>query len=141
MIIIDFSLHQKLFNIAISHSPYECCGYLLGDFEKSKVKEIFLIENIHPNPKDFFTFDPQDQIKALKLREKNHLDFIGIFHSHPHSKAYPSKEDLKYLDEGNYSYCIISLNPQEIRSFKIHNSKVYQEKIKILSAPNQALFF
>ncbi len=49
-------------------------------------------------------------------------EFIGIYHSHPHSDAYPSKRDIDLAFYPEVSHVIVSLKDEKaprIRSFKI----------------------
>lgn len=59
---------------------------------------------------------------------------IGIYHSHTNSDAYPSQRDVEFAFNPDTSYVIISLkdklNPN-IRSFKIKDSQVIEEEVKI----------
>ncbi|PAF44235.1 M67 family metallopeptidase [Helicobacter sp. 11S02596-1] len=136
MIFLPKTLYDKLIAYAQSCYPKECCGYFLGKQNtqtlQNNVKEIFKVKNIHQNPEHFFTFCPNDQIKALQKAKKQDLDIIGIFHSHPFSQAYPSEEDLKYIDDDTKSYCIISLeNQPNIACFRIGKEKIHKEIIKL----------
>lgn len=134
MIFLKEIFFQELIKYALKHSPNECCGYLFGTRkgEENIIEEIFTMNNVHQDPKGFFRFSPQEQLDAMiKSKEKN-LEIVGIFHSHPHSKAYPSDEDLKYIYDCRQSYCIISLMNQtpEMRSFRIKNKEIQEEAIK-----------
>ncbi|PAF41875.1 M67 family metallopeptidase [Helicobacter sp. 11S03491-1] len=135
MIYLNQLLYEELIAYAKFHSPNECCGYLLGkqeSDEQNHIKEIFKIQNIHQNSEHFFMLSPQGQLDSLQRAKKQNLEIVGIFHSHPFSKPYPSEEDLKYFYDSRQSYCIITLIPiPKIVSFRIKETKVYEEKIKI----------
>ncbi|PAF49918.1 hypothetical protein BKH41_01045 [Helicobacter sp. 12S02232-10] len=135
MISLTKELYNDLIAYAQSNYPNECCGYFLGKQDKitlqNQVEELFKIKNIHQNPQHFFMLSPQDQLNALQRAKKQNLEIIGIFHSHPFNKAYPSKEDLKYIYDPRQSYCIISLqNEPNIASFRITKEKICEETIK-----------
>ncbi|MDO7252730.1 M67 family metallopeptidase [Helicobacter cappadocius] len=137
MIVLGEVFFQELINYAKLHSPKECCGYFFGFRDTSNnqniVKQIFKMNNIHENPKDFFMFSPQEQLDALIKCKKENLEIIGIFHSHPHSKAYPSNEDMKYIYDHRHSYTIISLLEKipQVKSFRIKETEICEETIKI----------
>lgn len=71
------------------------------------VLEVYPMQNIHPLPKEHFSFSPKEQLKVL--REFPHLQIIGIYHSHPSSEPIPSQEDKEYMYFETYSNLIISL--------------------------------
>lgn len=134
MMILKETFFQELIAYALKHSPNECCGYLFGTRRDKEniIKQIFPMNNIHKDPKGFFMFSPQEQLDAMIQSQEKNLEIVGIFHSHPHSKAYPSDEDLKYIYDSRQSYCIISLVNQtpEIRSFRIQDKEIQEETIK-----------
>lgn len=134
MILLKEIFFQELIAYALKHSPNECCGYLFGTRkdEENIIEEIFTMNNVHKDPSGFFMFSPQEQLDAMIKSKEKDLEIVGIFHSHPHAKAYPSDEDLKYIYDARQSYCIISLLNQtpEIRSFRIKDKEIHEEAIK-----------
>lgn len=138
MIVLPKKLFARLTNYAKSFDPKECCGYLLGHREITKQStnnlaisrinniaiDFFEVKNIHLDPQHFFTFSPLDQLHTLQKAKEKNLAIIGIFHSHPNSPAFPSKQDCLYLYESSQSYCIISLRPiPHIASFRVESNK------------------
>ena len=120
----------------IKHSkkahPKEACGLLAG--QGSKVFKIYPVSNISKKPTRFL-IKPEEQVKIMKEIEDLGLEMIGIYHSHTNKKAYPSDTDIKMAFYPEASYVIISLadkdNP-EIKSFKIIEGSIKEEKIKII---------
>jgi proteasome lid subunit RPN8/RPN11 len=90
------------------------------------------MENIEKSPVSFF-MDPKEQIKVLKEMRNLGLEMIGIYHSHPQSEPYPSAKDISLAFYPEVSYVIISLKYKEpsVKSFKIKEGKVEEEKIEI----------
>jgi len=80
----------------ISH-PIETCGLLLGnvDSKKAIVKRIAPVQNILESTTRF-QIDPETFVEALPEAEKNGMQLIGFFHSHP-APAYPSPTDVEYM--------------------------------------------
>ena len=69
-----------------------------------------------------------------EIRAEN-LGMVGIYHSHPHSDAYPSAHDVKLAFYPEASYIIISLKDRDgsrIRSFKIIDGEITEEELKII---------
>ncbi|PAF53444.1 hypothetical protein BKH42_05840 [Helicobacter sp. 13S00482-2] len=136
MMILKKSLAEEIITYAKSNFPNECCGYLFGLYDmptdQNTIKQIFKMTNTHKNRQNFFMFSPEEQLEALIKSKKENLDIVGIFHSHPHSIAYPSDEDIKYMYTSTQSYIIISLLDEEpkIKSFRFKEKKIYEEGIK-----------
>jgi len=90
-------------------APNESCAILFGKIEGKRViiREIFLTKNTENSPVTF-TISNQELIQAYSEAEKRKLDVIGIFHSHPHSAAYPSATDKKYMESNPVPWVIFS---------------------------------
>jgi proteasome lid subunit RPN8/RPN11 len=116
---------------ALESNPYECCGLLSGKMD--------LITAAHPlrneadNPLTNYFASPEDMFKAMRrMREAGH-EMVGIYHSHPRSKAYPSPTDVKMAFYPEAVYFIISLEPRiELRAFKITNSQIEEVGYEIV---------
>jgi proteasome lid subunit RPN8/RPN11 len=62
-----------------------------------------------------YQIDPKDQVKIFKEAEKENLEVLGFFHSHPLHEPFCSKAD----DEQSrywigYSYLIVSLKSNSL---------------------------
>lgn len=90
-------------------APNESCAILFGRMEDKRaiISEIFLTKNTENSPVTF-TISNQELIQAYSEAEKRKLDVIGIFHSHPHSVAYPSAIDKKYMESNPVPWVIFS---------------------------------
>jgi len=77
--------------------PSEVCGLLFGDIDgrKAIVKRIAVLQNILESATRF-QIDPEAFVEALSEAEKNGMQLIGFFHSHP-APAYPSPNDVEYM--------------------------------------------
>jgi proteasome lid subunit RPN8/RPN11 len=77
--------------------PFEGCGLLLGPYEKDKVAtKIVLLKNVlrdEGRGRFDFRFSPQEFAQAQIAAEKEKLDVVGIFHTHPDHPPRPSKTD------------------------------------------------
>jgi len=125
----------------ISHAeadaPNECCGLLAG--KEGKIEEIYAIANLPaddpkiadmqvPQDRRFrYVMDPKEQLLAFKTMRKNGTELSGIYHSHPHSPAYPSATDVRLAFYPEVYYLIISLEMKEkpeVRCFQIVDEKI-----------------
>lgn len=79
--------------------PYEGCGVLLGPFGKEALaQEIVVLRNTlkeQGRGRFDFTFSSQEFYEAQCAAEKENLDIIGIFHTHPDHPPQPSPTDIR----------------------------------------------
>lgn len=126
----------------IEHSkrefPDEACGVLVGEYVgqtkgEGKVKTVYQMTNMDRSPRTFF-MNPNEQLKVMKEIRKSGLSMVGIYHSHPKTEAYPSMRDVEFAYYPGMSYVIVSLKDKDnpsIRSFKIKEGKVSEEKVRV----------
>lgn len=72
--------------------PNEACGLLGGRDDKT---EIFLPIANELNSPVAFSMAPEEQLQAFLFLEKEQLDLLAIFHSHPNGPTCPSKSDIE----------------------------------------------
>lgn len=92
---------------ARSCRPEEACGILAGDAE-GNVQRVFCMENAE-HSSVFYTMDSSEQFRVFDEISRDELDLVAIFHSHPHSPAIPSMQDVKLAFYPESVYLIISL--------------------------------
>ena len=108
MLILQGDISERLISHAEAEYPRECCGILLGECDGGRkiVRRIMETENTvgGEHGTSHFRIDPLAVAKA----EREQLEILGFYHSHPDCEAIPSKEDILHMIEG-YSYPIISV--------------------------------
>ncbi|MBU4342415.1 MAG: M67 family metallopeptidase [Candidatus Omnitrophica bacterium] len=131
MIYINRDLRKVLIEHSKDEFPNEACGLLAG--KDNRVERIYGMRNTDKSATSFF-MDPQEQLKVMKEMRASGLDFIGVYHSHPETKAYPSAHDVELAFYPEVSYVIVSLkdgdNP-DICSFKIVEGKITKEEVRV----------
>ncbi len=118
--------------------PKEACGILAGkiftESEEFLVEEVYNMQNVSNEPEICYFMDPKEQLKVLKeIRNKN-LEMVGIFHSHTHTEAYPSKRDCELAYYPEVAYVIVSLenfNTPKIRAFRILNGEIKEIEVVV----------
>jgi proteasome lid subunit RPN8/RPN11 len=129
---------ERLIGHSKRESPNEACGILAG-FSKGdegashEVKKIYEMSNADKSESTFF-MDPAEQLKAMKEIRNSGFEMVGIYHSHPHTGAYPSGRDAELAFYPEASYLIISLkdeNDPELRSFRIIEGKITEEEVRV----------
>lgn len=122
---------QILSNHANKEKPNESCAILFGNEDKGKynVEKILLAQNIEHSPVNF-TISAEERLKADKMERELKLKIIGIFHSHPDSKAYPSNTDKKFMDLNPVVWIIFSGISKEFRAYVL-DSEIIEIPIEI----------
>ncbi len=122
---------QILSNHADNEKPNESCAILFGTEKdgKSKVEKVFLTKNIDQSPVNF-TISAEQRLEADKMEKKSQLKIIGIFHSHPDSKAYPSSTDKKFMDLNPVVWIIFSGILKDFKAY-ILESEISEIPIEI----------
>lgn len=110
--------------------PNECCGLLGG--RDGRVERVFPMINVEASPLNF-RMDPKQLYQVLCVEmEQLGLEHVGIYHSHTHSPAYPSRTDVRNSHYPEQSFVIVSLADPErpvIRSFRIQNEEITEEEV------------
>ena len=121
---------DKLVTHAISEQPSESCAMLFGKKvgDNWNVKEVFLTQNIDDSQTNF-TISPEELLKGYQIAEKNQLEVVGIFHSHPNSDAIPSSTDKKFMQNNPVPWIIFSGVNNDLKAYLL-DSDVIEIPIK-----------
>jgi proteasome lid subunit RPN8/RPN11 len=82
-----------------ANKPYEACGLMIGtinDFIAS-VEKTLPITNVKRTNRSF-ELDPQQFYNAWNETEKNGKEIVGVYHTHPVSRAIPSPWDMETME-------------------------------------------
>ena len=122
---------DKLVTHAISEQPSESCAMLFGKKigDNWNVKEVFLTQNIDDSQTNF-TISPEELLKGYQIAEKNQLEVVGIFHSHPNSDAIPSNTDKKFMQNNTVPWIIFSGVNNDLKAYLL-DSTIIEIQIKI----------
>jgi [CysO sulfur-carrier protein]-S-L-cysteine hydrolase len=117
---------------ALAASPYECCGLLSG--KDHLITAVHALRNDSERPLTNYFASPEDMFSAMRRMRKAGHQMLGIYHSHPRSKAYPSATDVQMAFYPEAIYFIISLEPKiELQAFKINNAIVEAVRFTIVN--------
>lgn len=115
------------------HSPAkEVCGLISS--RNGEPSHVYPVSNASEVPEKLFTMDASAQIDAMRRIREQGEELFGIYHSHPHSPALPSPEDLEQAAYPDALYLIISLNTRgvlEMRGFRVHENKAEAVELEI----------
>jgi proteasome lid subunit RPN8/RPN11 len=112
--------------------PLECCGILGG--KKETVGKGFELSNIEKSSTRYL-MSPQEQLRVFEELEKESIDMIAIYHSHPHTIPFPSETDVKMAFYPEVSSIIISLQERDnpvVKAFRIEKEAIRVEEIEVL---------
>ncbi|CAD86264.1 MULTISPECIES: M67 family metallopeptidase [Nitrosomonas] len=132
------TIHTKLISAMITQSlkdhPIETCGIIAGLAGSNLPLRLIPMRNVAQS-ENFFMFDPQQQLQVWKEMSARHEEPVVIYHSHTGSEAYPSRSDVELAAEPQAHYVIIptcSPHKEEIRSFRIVDQMVIEERVQIV---------
>jgi len=132
MVRIPQSIYQRMIEHAQKEWPLECCGILSG--KEKTVKKVFELKNSEESPVQY-SMSPRDQLEVFEEMEKESMEMIAIYHSHPHTIPFPSETDVKLAFYPDISSIIISLKEHEnpvIKAFQIGKEAIYLEEIEVV---------
>ncbi len=117
---------------AKKESPLECCGILGG--KDHTVKKAFELQNAEKSPIRY-SIAAQEQLRMFEEMEKESIDMIAIYHSHPHTIPFPSETDVKLAFYPEVVSVIISLMEEQypvVKAFWIGKEAIYLEEIEVV---------
>ena len=115
--------------------PIESCGLLFGWITRKEaiVKKLVATRNILESPTEF-QINPEEFIKHLSEAEREGLQLIGFYHSHPAAPK-PSMIDTRYMKLWAESiWLIISSIDHSIEAYQAVDEKFVKVNVKIISS-------
>jgi len=112
--------------------PIEACAMLFGELTQKEavVKRVVVVSNKLQSTVRF-EVDPETFVNAFTEADREGLDFIGLFHSHP-APAKPSLIDLKYMKLwGDALWLILSSTNGNLAAYQMRNGKLREITIKL----------
>ena len=108
--------------------PNEACGILAG--KGRKVSKVYRMSNTERGGMRY-SMALKEQFDAARDMRSQNLEMVGIYHSHPNVRPYPSFRDIQLALHPECSYVIVSLinGMPEVRSFRIIKGMVTEEEI------------
>lgn len=158
MIWIPRSQLAAIVQHAQREAPREACGLLAG--HGNRIERVYPIPNraelaveffaergLIPPGRDYrpdapgsiaverFFMDPEEQFRTLRAIEREGLEHLGSYHSHPATEAYPSRTDVElaaYWPKMLLLICSLA-NPAQpvVRAFRVVDGVVEEESIVV----------
>jgi proteasome lid subunit RPN8/RPN11 len=131
----DLEIPEELLKRIIEHArqeyPLESCGILAG--KDGRITNFYPMVNTEKSSSSYL-MEPEEQLRVFLEMEKGGLELSAIYHSHPHTAAYPSQRDVDYAFYPDSLILIISLMEKEvprIEAFQIEKRKIERKGIRI----------
>ena len=131
-----FRIEQRYIDEMIAHAredaPNECCGILAG--EDGRVLQLYRAVNAEQSPYRY-SVDSRDLFRIHRACEERGWEFVGIYHSHTFSEAYPSATDVRLGFWPEAVYFLVSLRDKEnpdVRAYRIVDGRVSEEELEIV---------
>ncbi|MDE2950252.1 MAG: M67 family metallopeptidase [Chloroflexota bacterium] len=115
---------KKIVDDARAQVPNEACGLIAGDGKT--IQSAIPLANVASSKRSSFSFEPNEQLGALKRLDAEDLVWMGVYHSHPNSAAIPSIADLEGAGDHGLLQLIVSLKSSkpELQLWRIGASGV-----------------
>lgn len=130
---------RKIFGQLLKHARHqphlECCGILAG--QDGLITQAFPARNVAADPARNYEIDPKEIERLVEELRERQLEFLGIYHSHPHwmDTNEPSPKDIALASCSDAIYFIVTPRPYAstpIRAFSIRNRSVLELEIQVL---------
>jgi len=122
----------KLVDYAKVQAPNEACGLLTANRETELIDSFIPIPNTSLEPRRQFALDPQTFIPLIYQLNEKEVSWVGVVHSHPTSKAYPSNLDISSWHYADKSYWIYSLDNAALQAYFIKAQTVLPVEYRIV---------
>ncbi|GIF19079.1 peptidase [Paractinoplanes tereljensis] len=133
---IDRAIVDAIFAHARRDHPDEACGVIAGPVGSDAPSRFIPMDN-SARSQTFYQFDSMEQLRVWREMDDNDEEPVVIYHSHTATEAYPSRTDINLAGEPGAHYVLVSTREpglDEIRSFRIVDGAVTEEKIDIVDA-------
>ena len=127
---------RSAYDAIVAHTrdarPYEACGILGG--AGGVISDVFSAENASPSKAISYEIGPKDLLTIFRELDDRDVEHLGIYHSHPFTRAYPSDTDIR-LATYDVPYVIVSLRDERapyVKAFSIREGAVAEEPIELV---------
>ncbi len=113
--------------------PEESCGLLAGE-PGGPIRMAYPLTNALHSPTNY-TIEPVEHFRALRHAESVGWELVGVFHSHPHTRAYPSPTDVRLAPEPDWLYVLVGMETFDdpaVRAFRIRDGEISEEDVELV---------
>jgi proteasome lid subunit RPN8/RPN11 len=130
--------HDQARAIAVharEEAPREACGLIVGANERAV--RIVSIPNAAADPLHHYEMETTAFVRAMFAIQRERLQLIGIYHSHPRTEPVPSRVDLTRAAYPDVAYVIVSLRGDEpqFAAWRMRGHRVERADLHIDMSP------
>ena len=136
MLTIDNAIVEAIVAHARRDHPDEACGVVAGPVGADRPTRHIPMDNA-ARSMTFYEFDSMEHLRVWREMDDNDEEPVVIYHSHTATEAFPSRTDISFAGEPAAHYLLVSTRDpevEEIRSFRIVDGVVTEEKVNIVDA-------
>jgi len=124
---------RELVDHCIASSPVEACGILVGVIQGRirLVRRVFKTRNVLGSS-SAYQIDAEEQFQIFLQAERDAMEVLGFYHSHPFWQAKPSGVDVSSAHYPGCSYLIYSVPDDELRSYIWKGDRFVSESVRIV---------
>lgn len=130
MIVVPAQILEAMLVHADNCHPEESCGLLASDGAGLRMAYP-LTNELHSSTN--YTIAPKEHFRALRHAEANGWQITGVFHSHPHTNAYPSPTDVQLAPDPAWLYVVVGMTVRDnpvVRGFRIMDGQIQEETLQ-----------
>jgi len=139
----DLEIPEDLLNKIVEHArqeyPLESCGILAG--KVGKISDFYPMVNTEKSLSSYL-MEPEEQLRVFLEIERKGLELSAIYHSHPHTPAFPSHRDVDYAFYPDSFILIVSLMTKEVPQigvFQIEKGKIERKAVRVTGKDEKSI--
>ena len=124
-------VRRAMITHARSTYPEEACGLVAGP-SSADLRMAYCLTNRDKSPYRF-TVDPAEHYRTIRHAERRGWEVVGVFHSHPHSEAWPSAADVAGALDPEWVYLVVSLassDEPDVRAYELRDGSAVERPIE-----------
>ena len=130
----ELVLDRGAFDAIVAHAwsdfPYEVCG-IVG-LRPDGGAEVMPVANADRSMR-YYVMEPRELLRAMRRVEDEGLGLV-IYHSHTHTRAYPSETDVRLAAYPEALYAIVTLQDHDapvVRAFTIRDAAIAEVPVRV----------
>ncbi|RAK40182.1 proteasome lid subunit RPN8/RPN11 [Actinoplanes lutulentus] len=134
------TIDKAIIDAIVAHArrdhPDEACGVVAGPIGSDVPSRHIAMDNA-ARSMTFYEFDSMEYLRVWREMDDRDEEAVVIYHSHTATEAYPSRTDADIAGWPDAHYLLVSTrepDAEEIRSFRIVDGVVTEEKVNIVDA-------
>ena len=131
-VVLPAHVRRMILAHARADRPRECCGFLVG--RAHRVSFAVPMRNIARGTARY-RIRPAEHITVRRILRlvAPQMTIVGVYHSHPAGRAWPSATDVREAHYSNWVYVIVGFSERRsaLRAFRIARGRVSSSALSI----------